>query len=395
VSDVRPDLPPRQPRRLLHFVSTFAVKTDTKWLLQIARHLDRDDFDLHVACFYEAGPVQSQLDQLGVKTYNLDAPFEADPRAVVRAKRLMDRLRPDLVHTHLLRADLFGATAARWAGVPVVLSTVYGVGAFRRSKKRRSDYLLDLACAALPTHMLAVSEAVKRDLVDRLNVREEDVTVIHTGIDPPEGCMTPTVAEVRRSWRVADDQPVVLTLARLSYEKGIDTLIDAAAIVHRALPAARFVVVGDGPDRGALEARLAARNLAGVIRLAGFAENVWPLLAACDAVALPSKSEGMPNALLEAMAVGKPIAATRVGGIPEAIQSGENGLLVEPQSPAALAEAVLALLDNPQRATRFGAAARQTVQHRFLARDVVARYADLYHRLLAARDDTHARVAGH
>src|SRR5262249_27345171 len=162
----------------------------------------------------------------------LESPCENDPRAIIRAKQLIDRLRPDVVHTHLLRADIFAGAAARWAGTPAILSTVCAIGAFRRSRRRRTDYLLDRVSAVLPTQILAVSEAVKRDCIERCRVEPEDVTVIHTGVESPEQIDAESIRALRRAWRIGDDQPLVVSASRLSYEKGIDTLIDAAVRVH-------------------------------------------------------------------------------------------------------------------------------------------------------------------
>ncbi len=373
--------PPDRPCNLLHMVSTFAIKTDTKWLLQIARHLDRERFNLSAACFYEGGPIRDELEALGVRTFDLNLPHELDPRAVLRAKRLIFDLRCDIVHTHLLRADLFGAAAARYVRVPVVLSTAYAIGAYRRAKRRRADPLLDLACSKLPTHTIAVSEAVKRDCIERLGMSEEQVTVIHTGIDPPNNDDTSEVTALRQRWDIRGENPLVVTLSRLSYEKGIDTLIDAAGLLKETHPHVRIVVVGDGPDESMLWDRIRERGVESIVHLAGFHEDVWPALAAADCVCLPSKSEGMPNVLLEAMAMEKPIVATTVGGIPEAIVSEENGLLVPPEQPKALADALARVVGDAAFAQRIAGAGRRTMQERFHVRDVVARYAETYLRL--------------
>lgn len=423
-----------RPIRILHLVSTFAVKTDTKWLVQIARHTDRRDFDLHAACFYDGGPIRDELERLGVVTHDLDCPSERDPRAVLRVRRLIRRLNCDIVHTHLLRADLLGGLAARWAGVPQIVSTVYAIGAFCREKRRRTDRLLDAVCARLPTHAIAVSEAVRRDCVRRLGMDARRITVLHTGIDPSAetgfgrtdpgaatAAMTGTGTEtasamgrdvgttaaamqaetgrrdgaatgmamearaqaLRASWSVPAGRPLVLTIARLSYEKGVDVLIDAAAELHEKLGDVRFVVVGDGSDRSALTERIRRHGLEGVVRLAGFVADVWPAIAAADVVCLPSKSEGMPNVLLEAMSAGKPIVASAVGGIPEAVESGRNGLLVPPNSPHDLAAGIARLVGDAAMARRVGEAARATIEQRFLAKDVVRRYEQLYRRLAA------------
>jgi glycosyltransferase involved in cell wall biosynthesis len=328
--------------------------------------------------------MQRAFENLGVPTYNLDSPGEHDPRAILRARRLITRLRPDVVHTHLLRADLFAGLAARWTRVPVVLSTQYGVGGFRREKRRRTDFLLDRLCAAIPTHVLAVAEAVKRDCVERLGMNPDDVSVIHTGIDPPEDIDATSAAALRRDWQIGDDQPLILSLARLSYEKGLDTLIDAAEIVHRKNPDARFVLLGSGPDRLGLEVRIRIKELIGVVKLGGFVDDIWPALAAADVFCMPSKSEGMPNALLEAMTSGTPIVATTAGGIPEAVEHNSSALMVDPEDPRMLASALLRMIEMKQDSRRFAEAAQRIVLERFLAGDVARRYETLYEKLLAA-----------
>jgi glycosyltransferase involved in cell wall biosynthesis len=385
--------PPLPPWNVLHFASTFQTKTDTKWLAQIARYLDRRTFRLSAACFYDGGPVREQLESLGVATYDLDVRDERDLRAVFRARDLIRDIGCDVVHTHLLRADLFGGAAARWAGTPVILSTIYAVGQYRRAKRRRTDRLLDAACAILPTHAIAVSEAVKRDCVERLHMNPDRISVIRTGIDPPSPTAQEQIAALRAELGLDAGQRLVLTIARLNYEKGIDTLIEAAAALCQAHPEVRMVVLGEGPDRTELEARIRHRRLEGMIQLAGFRADVWPVVAAADLICIPSKSEGMPNALLEAMAGGKPIVATDVGGIPEVIVPEHNGLLVEPQDAEALSSAMARLIEDPALAQRLGSAARQTVEAGFLARDVVARYASLYRRLLEQRSPVHGPVA--
>lgn len=380
----RSDVSDRAPRRtrVLHLVSTFAAKTDTKWLVQIARHLDRARFELSAACCYGGGPVECELRSLGVTTHNLDTPGEWDVRAIGRASALFARVRPDIVHTHLLRADLFGGLAARWAGVPVIVSTAYAVGDYRRAVRRRSDGVLDAVCGLLPTHVLAVSDAVRRDCVERLGLAPSRVRVIHTGIDPPDSVDANAVRRVRAELGARPGDRLILAVARLSYEKGIEVLIDAAAIVRTRHATARFAVLGDGPLRGALQTRINRLGLGECVRLAGFCEDVWPALAAADVVCMPSLMEGMPNALLEAMALARPVVASDVGGIPEAIVDGVSGLLSPPGDAGELAGRLCRALADPDWASALGRAARVELERRFLARDVVARYAQWYESLV-------------
>jgi glycosyltransferase involved in cell wall biosynthesis len=379
---------------VLHLVSTFAVKTDTKWLVQLARHMDPGRYRLSAACFYGGGPMQAELASLGVETSNFQIADERDPRAILRARDCMTHSGCDVVHTHLLRADLLGGAAARWARVGAIVSTVYAIGDYRRATRRRSDWLLDAACARLPTHVVAVSEAVRRDCVDRQGFAADRVSVIHTGIEPPASVDPFAVSAFRQQYAKSPDSPLVVVLARLSYEKGVDTLIDAAAVLRQTHRDTRIVVLGDGPDRAALEARIGERGVGGAVALAGHREDVWPALAAADVVCLPSKSEGMPNALLEAMAMSRPVVATSVGGIPEAITHEQEGLLVEPDAPAALAAALGRVVGDGDWARRMGLAARRRVDEQFAARAVARRYGEMYASLLGRRLERREEPAG-
>lgn len=381
----QPALDDRRATNLLHLVSTFEVKTDTKWLVQVARYLDRRQYRMSVACFHGDGPIRDQLEDLGIRTHNLEAPDERDPRAILRARRLIDDGAYDIVHTHLLRADLIGGVAARWAGVPVILSTVYAMGSMSRAKKRLSDPVLDAACARLPKHVLAVSDAVRKDCVDRLHIPDDRVSVIRTGIDPPEKIDPVAGKWQRKAWGVDEGAPLIVSVSRLAREKGIEVLIEAAVRVNARRPDARIVVVGEGPDRKELQSQIEERGLDGVVILAGFHSDVWSALAAADVFCLASHSEGMPSALLEAMAASKPIVATAVGGVPEAIVDGLSGRLVRAGDSTGLAEALLAMIGNRADALRMGHAARRAMDERFHARTVVARYGQLYQKLLGER----------
>jgi glycosyltransferase involved in cell wall biosynthesis len=335
-----------------------------------------------IACFYKGGPVQEQLENIGVRTFNLDLPSERDPRAILRARRLIETISPDVVHTHLLRADLYGSMGARLAGVPMIISTVYAMGNLRHASNGATDRLLDAACARLPKHLIAVSHAVKDDCVYRLGLNPRDVSVIHTGIDLPRADASHDVQEIREQFGVQPREKMILTIARLSHEKGIDTLIDAAALSRDLHPDAKFVILGEGTEHDALASRITERELNGCVIMAGFQENIWPALAAADLVCIPSHSEGLPNVLLEAMAAEKPIVATNVGGIPEAVTDEHDCLLIPPNHARMMSLAICRLLNDRSLADRLGRAARQSVEARFLARDAVRSYESLYNQLL-------------
>ena len=166
---------------------------------------------------------------------------------------------------------------------------------------------------------------------------------------------------------IPDGAPVVGNVAALTGHKDHATLLEAAGIVLRRRPEARFVIVGEGPLRRELEARVREGGLAGRVVFAGFRDDVDRLLPAFDVFCLSSHLEGLGTSLLDAMAFGRPVVATAAGGIPEAVEDGSTGVVVPVRDPVALAQALLALLDDPDRRRRLGAAGRKRFLERFTA----------------------------
>jgi len=373
---------PARAIRVAHVVSTFEVKTDTKWLLLLLRHLDRQRVEPAVVCMYGGGPMQERFEALGIETENLDAPAEMSLSAVGRAYRYIRSGRFDVVHTHLLRADLYAGLAGRLAGAGAVVSTVYAIGAFRRSQRRQLDGLLDQLTRLFPTHVVCVSQAVKEDCVRRLRWPGSRVSVIHTGIEPGDyGADEAARRRIRSEWGLGQATPLIVTVARLSYEKGLPTLVEAAVALAKQHPTAVTAIAGEGPIRAELDARIASAGLADRVRLVGFRADVPAVLAAADVFCLPSYMEGLPNALLEASAVGLPVVATQVGGIPELVVANETGLLVPPRRPDRLADAIARLLNDPPLARRMGQAARRRIVEGFSASAAAGKYQALYESL--------------
>jgi glycosyltransferase involved in cell wall biosynthesis len=209
-------------------------------------------------------------------------------------------------------------------------------------------------------------------------------TLLQNGIDADAfGVGAPTAAAKAR-FGFAPDRPVVGTVGRLEWRKGHDVLLAAAERLRARRPAPQLLVVGDGPASDELRRQAAALGLGGDVRFTGTLDDVRPALAAMDLFALPSREEGMSNALMEAMAAGRPIVATDVGGNGEVLDGGRLGVLVPSADAFALADAVAALLDDPARATALGAAAHDHVAERWGARAMVAQLEDFYDRRLAA-----------
>jgi glycosyltransferase involved in cell wall biosynthesis len=309
-----------------------------------------------------------------------------DLRACLALYRLFRRQRPHIVHLHLLKARVLGGMAARLARVPLVVETFHGTlfRGYYRGGLTRLLIALERAVARWMDGVVAVSPAVKDELVGHRVVAPEKVTVIPLGLDLGR-LVRPDLPRglFRAELGVGPDVPLVGAVGRLVPVKGLDTLLEAAALVARRQPRAVFVLVGDGPQRPVLVARTRALALDGQVRFVGWRMDVEHIYPDLDVVVLPSLHEGTPVSVIEAMAAGRPVVATSVGGVPDLIRDRDTGLLVPPRDPGALAAAILELLEDPALRARLGAAARPAVYPGFDVSRLASDTAAYYRRLLA------------
>ncbi|UCD29085.1 MAG: glycosyltransferase [Planctomycetota bacterium] len=348
--------------------------------------MDREQFKPAIACIYGGGEMMQKFTQLGIPTFNLDSPHQISPRTLLRAYRLIRNFAPHIVHTYLLRADLYGAFAARLAGVPTILTTGCAIGPYRREKTRKTDKLLDLICRLSATDALAVSNAVRNDMIKHLHWPPNRVTAIHTGITFKHNLSDNSAQKsIRQQLQIPESVPLVLTIARLSYEKGINVLVQAAAVVHRQMPSVHFAVAGNGPMENNLRTQIRTAGLDQVVHLPGFQKNIDKILAAADLFVLPSLMEGMPIAILEAYAAEKPVIATAVGGSVEAVEHNHSGLLVPPNDADSMASAIVRCLSDESLRNRLARDGRSWAEKRFSVDVVAQKYETLYERLYRDR----------
>jgi glycosyltransferase involved in cell wall biosynthesis len=311
----------------------------------------------------------------------------ADFRTARALKDIFTEQRPDIVHTHMAKAGTLGRIAARQARVPVILHTFHGhvldeyfskpvsklFGATERYLSRWTDALI------------AVSPSV-RDFLLALGVgKPSQWHVIPVGLElddlvrPP-----PPKDESRKRLGLPADGPAVGIVGRLVPIKDHSTFLEAARVIANVRSDVTFVVAGDGESRVPLQAR-AEQMLGDHVRFLGWVFDLPALYGCLDVVVLSSRNEGTPVALIEAGAAAKPVVATRVGGVPDVVRDGETGYLVAPGDGVAMARGILELLDNPQRATAMGAAAREWVRPRFSAARLVEDIIELYCELLGRK----------
>jgi glycosyltransferase involved in cell wall biosynthesis len=300
-----------------------------------------------------------------------------DCRALWQVWRLIRTLRPDIVHTHSSKAGFIGRVAARLAGSPHILYTPHGhiFQGYFPAPVTRSFVLLERLAARWTDRIITLTDA-EADQHLALGIgRPGQFLTIPSGID-----LDAVVAAVPA--RLVADGPAIGTVARLVPIKGHAHLLDAAPDILRQCPAARFVFVGDGETRSSLEAQAQRLGVGDRVLFTGFRDDVPSLLAGMDVVVLPSLNEGMGRVLVMAMALGKPIVATRVGGVPELLADGAAGRLVPPGEAAALADAVCGLLRDPGQATALGEVARRRAG-RYSASAMVESLAQAYRDVMA------------
>ena len=357
--------------RIVHVVIGGDVAGGQLVALALARAArDRGDRASFVAPHGGSFVELARVDGFDVATVDVGRTYRVG--GMLRLARLLRRERADLVHTHTLAAaNTLARLAGRLARVPVV-SHLHIENHFRPTTR----FLLaglDNATARLAAALVAVSEDTRRAYERQGYPRR--IRVVYNGVDP-----SPADANgLREELRIPDDAPLVVEVGRLADVKGQRELLEAVA----DLPSARAVFVGDDLERGGEYARELERHAAelGVsdrVVFAGQRDDAARVLAAADVLALPSWTEGLPLVVLEAMAQGRPVVATPVGGTPELVADGETGLLVPPRDPRALADALTRILRDPELRRRMGEAGRRRVEERFsaarMAQEVLAIY---------------------
>ncbi len=268
----------------------------------------------------------------------------------------------DLIHSHGYRADIFALPVAKWCSIPLV-STVHGlIGNDRRLELYNA---VDRRILRFFTRVVAVSAAIKDDLVAH-GVREDRVEVIANAVTPVrEADASATRRKMRADLGIDDSDFVFGYVGRLSPEKGVHYLIDAAAQLAAERPGIRLLIVGDGADRGQLEQAARDGALRNKVTFAGFQSDTPPWYSAMDVLVLPSLTEGTPMTLLESMAIGVPVIASRVGGVPAVVDDGDNGILVEPGSARDLHQAMARVAADAASRLRIAERARQSVHEHY------------------------------
>ena len=361
----------------LHFVTELDTGGAQKALARLLARLDRERFDLRVACLYNGDrAVAQEIRALGIPVTDLGMTAKWRWDALWRFYRLLRRVRPVILHTWMFHANVPGRLVGRLARVPIIVSSERTMG-----QESNWRYRLNRLTHPFADRITCVSHQVADFVIDDVGIPREKTVVIPNGADVEHFDQLPPRHDARKMLDLPLADSLMGTVTRLNRVKRADVLLRALASLQQG----HGVVVGDGPERARLEAIAGQLELAERVQFVGHQRDVRPWLAALDVFVLSSDWEGMSNALLEAMAAGLPVVATRVGGNPEVVVDGVTGLLVPPSDPDALAEAIVRLLRDPALRRRMGRAGRRRVEEHFNIEETVRRTEEVYTTLLQER----------
>jgi glycosyltransferase involved in cell wall biosynthesis len=364
----------------LYLVDTLNVGGTETQMASAALRLHRAGHRVTVGCLRAEGPLLEVLRKAGIPVVEFPKKKTLlSPNGMFQLLRMVLFLRRhnfQVVHAHDLWANLFGVPAAWLAGTPMIISGRRYLADLEwytpwRNRIMRVIYRLS-------TYVVVNSESVRKLLVERDGLPPQKVRVIHNAVDveqfvgaqPDKQSLLPGVGK---------NTKLIAVIANMySPVKGHDHLIAAAGTVCRIEPEATFLLIGDGPERPKLERQVAGADLSKNVLFLGRRNDIPELLACCNLSVLPSEAEGLPNALLEAMAAGLPVVATRVGGTPEVIEDGVSGLLVAARAPHALAGAILRILRDSKLATRLAQAGQKRMRTHFSFDRLMAELEELY-----------------
>jgi glycosyltransferase involved in cell wall biosynthesis len=363
------------PLRVCHLID---ANLDTPYFRALARH-HALRYPVTIGSLAPDGPLQDAMRALATPTFALGADGRSGyPRALLRMRRLLQSEGISILHAHCFDPTLLGLVAARSSGLPFVFTRHHADHHIRLGK--RGHVWIDGWCARHADHVIAVSAATRRIMIDVEHVPAERISVVHNGIEPLAPPRAERLALLHRELAL-EGRPVCLVLARLHEEKGHLVLFEAIPRVLESFRDVLFLLAGDGPHRTRFEDAVRQKGLGGAVRFLGRRDDVPELLAVASLVVLPSLAESFGFVLVEAMSVGVPVVASATGGVPEVVEDGGNGLLVPPGQALPLAEAILALLRNPDRRRSLGEAGRARARQ-FTAQAMVRGYEKIYDRFI-------------
>ena len=366
---------PAEPIRLAFCITELDPGGAEKALVQLVTRLDRKRWQPHVYCLSQPGMMVDELVQANVPITCFGARHATQMWVVLRLVRELRQLKPALLQTFLFHANIVGRLAGRIARIPKIVSGI------RVAEKRHAAPLwIDRITKGLVDHNICVSQAVADFSIARSRLKPHKVSVIPNGVDY-ERFAQATAADLSE-FGIPDNAKTVLFVGRLDIQKNPLKLLESLIPLFDAHAELHALLVGAGELERELHGWVQTRQLSHRVHFAGWQPAIPQLLKAAYCLALPSRWEGMPNVVLEAMAAGLPVVATKVDGTAELVRDGQTGILVDPASTEKFSQALSRLLEDPDTASKMGIASQDVVKTEFTIDSIVSMYENLYSSLL-------------
>ncbi len=372
---------------IVWFIDGLGMGGAERLLVPFLRELHGPAFHVRVCAFQvkDDNVMAEQIRQLGVPVDLLPIAHLRDMGAIPRLARYLGQQQAHLVHTQLEFANTLGTMAARLRGLPTVATLHTFDDGQTPGKEARRIRLMWWTLRHGCRQIIAVSDGLRRYLEQEAQLPPERCLTLYNGIDVTRFCPQPAAARQaqRQAFHIPPAAPLLITVAVLRQPKGIQYMLQALPALRQTWPDLRYLVVGSGAYEAELKALARQLGVTEAVIFAGVRHDIPDLLAMSDLFVLPTLDDALPTVLMEAMAVGLPLVASNVGGVPEMVSPQQNGLLVPAGDAAALAQACRHILQNPTLAQSMSAAGQQTAAARFNIVRQAQKLAQIYHRLLA------------
>jgi len=374
------ELSKSQPvKRVLHVIDSLHLGGAQEVVLNLAT-CGSPRFRHEVATMHGHGIYWKRLQEAGIKVHSL-SPHKYLPAYLVTLPALLLTKRPDILHCHLIPSNIIAKPLGALFGVPLILNHDHTNDPHRIDNKLL--LALDKSTNRFARHLIAVAASCREFLIRHESIPPEKITLVPNAIDLRR--FTPgTISrlESRSKLGLPPDVPVIAGVGRLNPQKNFSLFLEVAAALAPRFPTLRFLLAGEGPEEAVLREKASQLGLVDRIVFSGYVADTRQVYAASDILLMPSRFEGLPMTLLEAMAMNLPVVASRLDGIAEVIEDGKEGCLVDPGNPTGFAEHCAALLENPSKSSELAANARAKIEARFSVERMTSAVEAIYDRFL-------------
>jgi len=368
---------------VLHLMNELEDCSMSRIIQRLVQHLGHQDYSWHIGGLRGLGNMQEEFSRLGTQVVDFSDRQNGSRNLTRRIRDYVVAYQVKIVHTHTVRAILVAGTALATRHQTIHLATKHSRYALGDRRWGLIYTLLDRFSLYLPDHLIAVSQEMYHQTVAYPGLSARRATTIRNAIECESYFVPGQRDSCRLEFGLTSESQVIGYAGRIEKQKRLDVLLEGFSLVLARHPQARLLIIGEGGLRPKLEAFAASLGISHAVIWTGFRQDIPRLLAAMDVFVQPSANEGLPLSILEAMAASKPIIATNVGGVPEALEDGRTGILIPPGSPAVIATSICELLDRPDKRAVLGLAARDHAVKHFGVKRMIEEYRQLYESLVS------------